>query len=73
MLLYFIPFFDEIPLSKQDSPRWDAANCGVTSGAIYCLPVSHKKDVRLIRVKFALAYRYKYKIGIARLLELLLY
>ena len=29
-----IQFFDEIPLSKQNSPRWDAAFCGVTSGAI---------------------------------------
>ena len=30
----FYSFFDEIPLSKQNSPRWDAAFCGVTSGAI---------------------------------------
>ena len=30
----FIKFFDDIPLSKQNSPRWDAAFCGVTSGAI---------------------------------------
>ena len=27
-------FFDEIPPSKQNSPRWDAAFCGVTSGAM---------------------------------------
>ena len=40
---YFIHFFfDEIPLSKQNNPRWDAAFCGVTSG-LYCLPISHKK------------------------------
>ena len=32
--MIFILFFDEIPLSKQNSPRWDAAFCGVTSGAI---------------------------------------
>ena len=32
--LFFIQFFDEIPLSKQNSPRWDAAFCGFTSGAI---------------------------------------
>ena len=25
---------DENPLSKQNSPRWDAEFCGVTSGAI---------------------------------------
>ena len=27
-------FFDDIPLSKQNSPRWDATFSGVTSGAI---------------------------------------
>ena len=27
-------FFNEISLCKQNSPRWDAAFCGVTSGAI---------------------------------------
>ena len=31
---FFISFFDEITLCKQNSPRWDAAFCGVTSGAI---------------------------------------
>ena len=40
-------FFDEIPLSKQNSPRWDAAFCGVTSGAILFAYV-HKMDARLI-------------------------
>ena len=30
----FLFHFDEIPPSKQNSPRWDAAFCGVTSGAI---------------------------------------
>ena len=29
-----LSFFDENKLSKQNSPRWDAAFCGVTSGAI---------------------------------------
>ena len=49
--LLFIPFFDEITFSKQNSPRWDAAFCGVTSGAIdYCLPMFNKKDARLIWV-----------------------
>ena len=32
--LSFNQFFDENSLSKQNSPRWDAAFCGVTSGAI---------------------------------------
>ena len=29
----FTPFFYEIPLSKQNCPRWDATFCGITSGA----------------------------------------
>ena len=33
-------FFDEIPQSKQNSPRWDTAFCGVTSGAILFAYVS---------------------------------
>ena len=32
--LNFIQFFDENFPSKQNSPRWDAAFCGVTSGAM---------------------------------------
>ena len=31
---FFISFFDEISMCKQDSPRWDAAICGVASGAM---------------------------------------
>ena len=31
--IFFI-YFDEISFSKQNSPRWDAAFCGVTSGAM---------------------------------------
>ena len=34
VIFIFISFFDEISLSKQNSPRWDAAFCGVTSGAM---------------------------------------
>ena len=30
----FISFFDEILLSKQNSPGWDAALCGIPSGAM---------------------------------------
>ena len=29
----FISFFDGFLVSKQNSPRWDTAFCGVTSGA----------------------------------------
>ena len=31
--LIFIPFFKDMLLSKQNSPRWVAAFCGVTSEA----------------------------------------
>ena len=34
VIIKFYSIFDEIPLSKQNSPRLDAAFCGVTSGAI---------------------------------------
>ena len=40
---FFILFFDEISLCKQNSPRWDAAYCGVTSGAILFAYVPHKE------------------------------
>ena len=48
-IFIFISFFDEIPVNKQNSPRWDAAFCGVTAGLFY-LPMPHKKDARLIWV-----------------------
>ena len=32
--LFFISFFDEISLCKQNRSRWDAAFCGVPSGAM---------------------------------------
>ena len=44
---HFISFFYEFPVSKQNSPRWDAAFCRVTSGAIL-FSMSHKKDTRLM-------------------------
>ena len=31
---FFISFFDEFPVNKQNSPRSDTAFCGVTSGDI---------------------------------------
>ena len=31
---FFVSFFDEFTLCKQNSPRWDAALYGGTSGAI---------------------------------------
>ena len=34
VLFHFYFIFDEIHVNKQNSPRWDAAFCGVISGAI---------------------------------------
>ena len=31
---FYIQFFDKNSISKQNSPRWDATFCGITSGAI---------------------------------------
>ena len=42
MIFIFYLIFDEISLSKQNSPRWDAALCGVTSGAILFAYVPQK-------------------------------
>ena len=49
---FLFHFFDEYTVSKQNSPRWDAAFCGVTSGAILFAYVP-LKDARLIWVKVA--------------------
>ena len=44
MIFKFYPFFDEIPLSKQNSPRWDMGRrrTGVTSGAMLFAYVPYK-------------------------------
>ena len=42
-------YFDGNLVSKQNSPRWDAAFCGINL-KLFCLPMSHKKDARLIWV-----------------------
>ena len=34
VIFHFYSFFDENHVSKQNSPRWDAVFCGVSSGAI---------------------------------------
>ena len=50
-IFYFYFIFDDIHVSKQNSPGRDAAYCGVTSGAIsLVLSMSNKKDTRLISV-----------------------
>ena len=43
MIFIFYLFFDEISLCKQNSPRWDAAFCGVTSGAMLFAYVPQKE------------------------------
>ena len=47
MIFHYFFFFDENHVIKQNSLRWDAAFCGVTS-ALFCLPRSLVKDARLI-------------------------
>ena len=49
VIFIFISYFDEILVSKQNSPRWDAACCFFTSGAILFALVP-KKEARLIWV-----------------------
>ena len=39
MILNFVPFFDEIPVSTHNSPRWDAA----LLVGLYCLSMPHTK------------------------------
>ena len=34
VVFMFISFFDEVRVSKHDSPGWDAAFCGAISGVI---------------------------------------
>ena len=48
--IIFISYFDEISLSKQNSLRWDAAFCSVTSGAIlfaYVQQIGHNAYISL--------------------------
>ena len=42
LVLFF--FFNVTPLSKQNSPRWDAVICGVTPRAILFAHVPNKWD-----------------------------
>ena len=47
VVFHFYFIFDENYVSKQNSPRLNAAYCGGTSRTI-CVSTSHKKDIRLI-------------------------
>ena len=50
LFIIFISYFDEISLSKQNSLRWDAAFCGVASGAIlfaYVQQIGHNPYISL--------------------------
>ena len=42
--------FDDNPISKQNSPRWDGA-FAVSHLGLFCLPMSLKKDAKLMWVK----------------------
>ena len=50
VIFILFSFFDEIPDSKQNCPRWDAAFSASPLG-LFCLSISHKKDARLMLVK----------------------
>ena len=47
LFFIFISFFDEIQNSEQNSPRWDAAYCGVTSGPILLAYIKRTLDFKL--------------------------
>ena len=64
-------FFDENNLSKQNTPRWDAAFCGAPSG-LFCLPMSHKKDVRLIADRLSFSFQYLSKLRTYFLMRVLI-
>ena len=49
--LFFISLLNEKHVSKQNSPRWDAA---FSQFVPFCLPMSHRKDARLIWVKHSI-------------------
>ena len=42
LFIFLSDFFDEISLCKQNSPRWEAAFCGVTSWAMLFAYVPQK-------------------------------
>ena len=46
---FFSPFLDEIHVSKQNSPRFNAAFCGITSGVILFAKFHKKVWMRTIR------------------------
>ena len=46
-LFFFISFFDENQLSKQNSPRWTPLSVA-SHLRLFCLLMSHRKDARLI-------------------------
>ena len=49
-IFHFYYILDEFPLSKQNSLRWDATFAASHLG-LFCLPMYHKKEARLIWVK----------------------
>ena len=49
-LSFLFHFFDEFHVSKQNGPRWDAPDSAASHLGLFCLPMSNKKDARLIWV-----------------------
>ena len=58
IFIFFISFFYEISLCKQNSPRWDAAFCDVTSGTAVCLCPIKKGMAGLNELRFFYSDRY---------------
>ena len=53
MIFIFNPFFNEISMSKQNSSRWDAAFCNVTSGVMlfaFICPIKRTPGLYELRV-----------------------
>ena len=63
VIFHFISFFDENQNSKQNSPngtpRFSASHLG-----LFCLPMSHKKDARLLSLGRPEIFEKVAKIGV---------
>ena len=57
-IFYSFFFFAKIPLSKQNSPRWDAAFCVVASKAILLAYVLIKRMAGLYEIIMLPLYMY---------------
>ena len=59
----FVSFFDESHVRKQNSARWNAAFCGVISGAILFANVQYKRTTDLYGLKEWIALTQMMELG----------